>query len=503
MSHNVLNIAELHSCAFTTGTGPCLDDFVPSDGTTIARASYYHVCGYPDVFFDGNHGVCGSIYPTYVGMKAAYERSIANASMYPGNVSIVQNATVAPGSMTSYAFVTAALTGSFNVVTYLLEYIGKENVSNGYGPHDIGWVVRETLLNRPIGLIAGETTEVNGSGVLNSSWVRANLSVVTFVQQNSTKIVENANMAPIDQLTPPRFRVSFVETGLGGGSSWSVVLNGTRLNSTGPQITFSRPAGVYDFTAVAPGYQTQLGFSNRSTGVVTVNWADTTVAVQFAWQVFTITFQESGLPLGTGWGVFIGNQSQTSFTSTLTYSEVNGTYGFVVLSPTGYIPTYPGPAVVNGSNTVIGVKFHPQTYPIVLIEFGLPTGSNWSATISSATTGFNQTKSSISNSITFFLSNGTYTIGFTLPPGFAGNASSTRITVAGETTTGPVIQVRSPTHSTNPPATTPLPVHQVGSGLLPALDWFIVGESVAALIVWSYLAFRRGAGGPSRPGRGS
>jgi len=170
ISHNVVDIAELHSCAFATGQGPCLENYVPSDGTTNSRASYYNICGFPDVFFDGLHGVCGAV-GTFVQTTAKYERSIANASNTPGNVSIVQSASISNGNVTGHANITSAIDGSYNAITYLLENINKQNVSNGYGPHDIGWAVRVTLVNHPVVLTSGATTVVNFTRTLNTSWI--------------------------------------------------------------------------------------------------------------------------------------------------------------------------------------------------------------------------------------------------------------------------------------------------------------------------------------------
>lgn len=195
-SHNVLNIAELHVCAFASGSGPCLEPYVPSDGTSVNRETFYNVPGYPDVFFDGNYPIDGATNSASQ-MQLWYEDGIANASAYPGNVSISQSAHITPSSVVDSTNITSAITGSYNVITYLVQYINKLNQSNGYGPHDIDNVVRVSMMNHPVSLTSGATTHVSSSTPMNSSWNPLNLSVITFVQQNSTHIVENANMAPV------------------------------------------------------------------------------------------------------------------------------------------------------------------------------------------------------------------------------------------------------------------------------------------------------------------
>ncbi len=199
-NRSVIAISELHVCAFAPGTGPCLDNYVPPDNTTITRGAWYNVCGYPDVFFDGQHDMCGATDNTSQ-MQGIYDRAIANASAYPGNVSISQSADYASGVVTDHISVIPVMNGTYNAITYLLEYIDKQNQTTGYGPHDVDWVVRATLRNHPIALVAGQPTEFTTSGNLLSTWNPHNLSVVTFVQENSTKIVENAQFDRVATLT--------------------------------------------------------------------------------------------------------------------------------------------------------------------------------------------------------------------------------------------------------------------------------------------------------------
>lgn len=207
VSHSVIAISELHVCGFAPPK-PCYDNYVAPDNTSYTRGSFYSVCGYPDVFVDGNDGppvaskggldqLCGAG-NSAPQMEATYNNSIANASVYPGNVSISESAHVIPGNVTAQVNITSGITGSYNAVVYLVEYIGKVGVNNGGGPHSIGWVVRETLRNHPLALTAGQTTEINATGPMISGWNQQNFSVVSFVQDNATpRTVENANMAPV------------------------------------------------------------------------------------------------------------------------------------------------------------------------------------------------------------------------------------------------------------------------------------------------------------------
>ncbi|MCI4318911.1 MAG: YncE family protein [Thermoplasmata archaeon] len=252
--------------------------------------------------------------------------------------------------------------------------------------------------------------------------------------------VNGANVTiPIDFVGPASlFAVTFEETGLPAGTSWSVTLNASTRSATGPSIEFSEPNGTYGFSIGAVA-----GYMMPTRGSVPVTGSNVTIPVVFTAVEFSLTFHETGLPNGTGWGVVIGSQIESGLTSNVTFRDPNGTYGYVILTVTGFVTKYSGIASVNGSDSLVVVPFHPATYPIVFVEFGLPAGTNWSVTATNASQNFNETQNSTTNSIVLFLPNGTYTISFTVPPGFAGAPASTQITVAGRGTSGPSLTVHT------------------------------------------------------------
>ncbi len=490
-SPDSLAIVELHACYYPVGEGPCMDSYVPPDNTTTHRADFYDVCGYPDVYFDGDYSVCGAG-SSVAQVQAQYASAISNASSVPGNASIAQIAYYAGGEVYDSLEATSAQTGPFWLVSYLAEYIGKTDVNVGSGDHSVGWVVRETLDDQELEFASGIPVQLNLSRPLNASWNVDNLSVVTLVQENGTRIVENANDTPVVNESAVRSRIQFQESGLPSGTLWTVVLNGTPLTSNSSVILSPPlPLGQYLFEPRAPGY-----YSSISSAYIELGASLATQVLFFApdpTQLFPLSFRESGLPLGRSWGVLIGNQSRVSTSDNLSFTEPNGTYGFVLLTVPGYESSTIGPAVVNGSATIVPVTFQPQTYAVVFVEFGLPTGSNWSVTVSNASTGFNETKSSTASSITFFLPNGSYAIQFQLPSGYVGNASSTDLTVDGEAGAGPTVHAATPSiGSGNPPAA----LSPVSTSGPPPILWFALGAGAVVLIVAGLLATRRRFRGP-------
>ena len=242
-NHNVLTIGELHVCAFAPGSGPCLDNYVPTDNTSTIRGAFYNVCGFPDVFFDGQHDACGAS-NSQAQMENQYQDEINNASAIPGNVSISQSSSIVAGNVTDHVVVNSGITGSYNAVTYVLQNFDKANISAGGGMHDIAWIVVATLADHPVALTDGATTEFNATGVLGSTWNQVNLSVITLVQQNSTRIVENANMAPVTTLTAAvESNLTTLVSGTTSTITVHVVNSSTGTALSGATVTLSSDSG--------------------------------------------------------------------------------------------------------------------------------------------------------------------------------------------------------------------------------------------------------------------
>ena len=74
-----------------------------------------------------------------------------------------------------------------------------------------------------------------------------------------------------------------------------------------------------------------------------------------------------------------------------------------------------------------------MTYPITISESGLAAGDTWSVTLTTKQGGqeINQTFNSTSSSITFNVTNGTYSYVVTLPNGYKATPAKSTILVAG------------------------------------------------------------------------
>jgi uncharacterized repeat protein (TIGR02543 family) len=90
-------------------------------------------------------------------------------------------------------------------------------------------------------------------------------------------------------MTP--YNVTFVESGLAPGTSWSVTFNGGTQASTSDSINFVVPNGVYDYSVHVPS-----GYTSPSTlsGTVTVSDSDVTKPITFIPVEYVLTMHVVG-----------------------------------------------------------------------------------------------------------------------------------------------------------------------------------------------------------------
>ncbi len=132
----------------------------------------------------------------------------------------------------------------------------------------------------------------------------------------------------------PIYKITFTETGLPSGTSWSVTLNGSTESSITNTITFQEPNGTYSYTIGSINGYTVY----PSSGTINVKGANLTLTITFTANTttYTITFTESGLPSGASWSVTLNGITKTSTTNTITFTEPYGSYNYTITLPNGY-----------------------------------------------------------------------------------------------------------------------------------------------------------------------
>ncbi len=227
--------------------------------------------------------------------------------------------------------------------------------------------------------------------------------------------------------TVPTYAVTFHESGLPGGTDWSVTLNSVPGSSTGSTIAFSEPSGSYPFSiGSVTGYT-----ANVSNGNVVVSSGPKDVYIGFTAAVgsYAVTFVETGLPGSTLWNVTLNGVQNHSTTTTVGFVEPGGTtYPFAVGTVSGYLANNSsGNVRVVSSPVTVDIGFTPlhSTFPVTFFESGLPSLTTWSVTFN------HTTNSSSSGSIGFRDANGTWPFTVGAVTGFVANVTSGNVAVDG------------------------------------------------------------------------
>ncbi|HUI38812.1 MAG TPA: YncE family protein [Thermoplasmata archaeon] len=289
------------------------------------------------------------------------------------------------------------------------------------------------------------------------------------------------------------FEVNFRESGLAKGTSWSIVLNGTERSSTGDTIGFAEPNGSYDYSVPEVA-----GYASVGPGNATVAAAKVNVSIRFD-LLFSLSFDESGLPDGTSWTVTVttpgvGVLSKSALSGPIVFAEPNGSYDYQIDPIGGYTTLWHGTGALVGAAATVDVVFAPFTYAISFADPTLPSGTNWSvALLSTSGGGAIEAATSVTRwsdggaTIAFRVSNGSYSFTASAP----GYVSQTGTFTVNGTAPGPrsIALVPSPGAPSGP---TFLGLPEIeGIGLLAAL--LVVVAAVAFLLV------RRRRAGPPPP----
>jgi hypothetical protein len=205
----------------------------------------------------------------------------------------------------------------------------------------------------------------------------------------------NTSVGPITYT--PVYSVSFSESGLPSGQTWTVTVNSLQksLTTNGHTDTLTwadLPNGSYPYT-ISPNAgwsQSTLPYS----GSVQVNGGTLTEPTLVYSQVtYSVTFSESGLASGLTWKVTVVGISAKSLTTdggtdSLVWENVaNGSYSYTISPNPGWSQTtlpYSGPLTVSGASVVEPTLMYTQvTYSVTFSESGLQSGLTWKVTVDS------------------------------------------------------------------------------------------------------------------------
>jgi YVTN family beta-propeller protein len=218
--------------------------------------------------------------------------------------------------------------------------------------------------------------------------------------------------------------VSFQSSGLPAGSSWSITTGSPPVAHTNTTIhgkgtiQLAATSLVLSYSVGAPvgyGVSKVTGPRLPSQSAVTLAGAPSKFVVHFG-PIETLTFEETGLPASTSWGVTIAStlhsggpagQTGTTTSSSLEFTVVKDAWKYTVsTSNPVYRSTPPhGTASVGRVAVVKHLAFKPVTADVLFEESGLASGTHWGINI---TGPMDVSLTSAGGKIKFVLVNGTY-----------------------------------------------------------------------------------------------
>ena len=222
---------------------------------------------------------------------------------------------------------------------------------------------------------------------------------------------------------PTNYSITFSETSLPTGVSWSVALAGQLKSTAGAQLVFEQTNGSYDFTVTQPP-----GFSAEPlSGVANVSGENVAKTVNFSAIQYRVTFSQTGLPSGTRWNVTLGGQHGSSTGNSTNFTVPNGTYSYSLTTIGGYrLSPASGSVSVDLANRSVSVTATPVLYAVTFTEVGLPNDTSWTVTIDGGP------HSSTTTTLTVSLANGSYSYSVTPPSGYSvSNGTGTVRVLAG------------------------------------------------------------------------
>jgi hypothetical protein len=164
-------------------------------------------------------------------------------------------------------------------------------------------------------------------------------------------------------------------------------------------------------------------------GKATVEENNFTANITSNLQKFNLTFEETGLPMGTKWTITVNGMNRSSNFSQITFKEPNGTYNYEVGLINGFtVSPLAGQRPISGRSITVNISYS-KLYAVTFSESGLPSGTLWSI----AFNGSQKSSEAGSGSIHLAETNGTYPYTINLPENYTTFPTTGNLVVNGST----------------------------------------------------------------------
>jgi parallel beta-helix repeat protein len=300
------------------------------------------------------------------------------------------------------------------------------------------------------------------------------------------------------------YAITFAESGLPVGTTWSVSIAGTVYTALAPEPIVYAPSNaepiIYPYSIAGVGAYSVV---TPASGSFVANGTARTISVSFARPAYSVTFEESGLAVGTVW--YVNASGNASFASRAFSVSVagaqnfslgnlsNGTYSFRVAVGSPYYGTK-APAAANftvaGAAVTVAYAYvyAPPMFNVTFSIVGLSSGASWSVAFDG------HSSSSVGSTNAFVAPAGHYTFQVTVPSGFAVTPSNGTVTVVGGSVS--VYLAATPVVATSPTTGG----STVSSGTFYALLAGLVVVLLLAIVGWVLYARRGGRSPPPSGG---
>ncbi len=339
------------------------------------------------------------------------------------------NNTITGGSFvddTSYGVLIAS--GSNNTV-WNNAFVGDNGATSTYSPaHIQAWSVAGNAFD-----VCTSRSCSNGTGNYWADWhtYGSNGHLAPYLVTGG--VYDEFPLGPEETTT-----VTFAETGLAPGTSWSVNLNGASESSSGTSISFAVPYGAFAFTVGAvAGYTV-----SPASGSGVVGGASYLVNLSFHPVLYAVTLSAGGLPSGTVWSATVNGSTQSTSGGSLTFELANGSYDYAFGPVTGYTlgSGSSGELTVAGAPLSLAATYTGAPVTVTFSESGLQPSTSWSVVLNGVL------ESGTGSTLTFTVAAGSYAYqvvtvaGYTVTPsgGTATVAANYLIAVAFSPNTGAV-----------------------------------------------------------------
>lgn len=192
------------------------------------------------------------------------------------------------------------------------------------------------------------------------------------------------NQSVVYSLIPPTtYAVVFNETGLPAGTSWSVSVGNSTIESNSTSLQTELANGTYSFTVTSsnPSY-----LPDPSSGRIEVSGTAQSFLIRFSYhQAVAATFHETGLPRGSPWVVLVNGVTLDTNGSSVSYiapSAGNYTYFVTALAEGWTASPNSGVVQLTNSTVTVNIAFSTtiHTYSVYFTASGIYPGTEWSVT---------------------------------------------------------------------------------------------------------------------------